>query len=265
MASQLFHVLVLLILTLTFTYTSADEPQSEYCNPNTMTSSSSPISANIDHLLANVVTKFQQGATYVKAASGKGDDTVYGLAQCRGDVGSKDCLSCIKDVAQRIRKTCPSQSEAWVRYEYCYLKYSQDNFYGKVDTSTAALVYYNTQNVIDPKSFSNELGKLFDKIVSRAVKPSSGGLGKDETKLSDFETLYGLVQCNKDLSPVSCGQCLAIAIQNFEGFCKDSQGCRVVFSSCFVRYELYPFYFPLDGQSSIDKGHSVRKPVMDHH
>lgn len=260
--ASVFNILVLLLLSLT--YSSADKSLGKYCNKNTIISSSSPISANIDHLLADVVTKFMQGATFVEASYGDGNDTVYGLAQCRGDVGPKDCLACIQDAAQQVRKLCPKQSDARIWYDYCFLRYTQEPFYGNVDTSYGIL-YKNVANVTNPDFFNQELGKIFDDINSKAVKPSSGGLGKDKKKLSNFETLYALVQCTRDLSPVSCSQCLAIAIQNFEGFCSNSKGCRVLYSSCYVRYELYPFFFPSDVQSSKNKGHSLRKSVIYHH
>ncbi|XP_021863469.2 cysteine-rich repeat secretory protein 55 [Spinacia oleracea] len=256
--SQLFVALLLLSVT----YTSADNP-TEYCNQNTLISSSSPISANIDHLLTDIVTKFQQGATFVESSYGENNNTVYGLAQCRGDLGSKDCLACIQDAAKQVRELCPSQSDARIWYDYCFLRHSQDQFFTHLDTSNGFL-YANTAHVTDPDMFNHELGNIFKKIVSKAVKPSSGGLAKDKKKLTDFETLYALVQCTRDLSPLSCAQCLGEAIQNFGGFCSNSQGCRVLYSSCYIRYELYPYFFPLDGQSPKNKGHSLMKPLTNH-
>ncbi|XP_021749858.1 cysteine-rich repeat secretory protein 55-like [Chenopodium quinoa] len=259
--ASFFHIVLLLLLSIT--YSSADNP-TEYCNPNTVISSSSQISANIDHLLADIITKFLQGDTFVEASYGNNKDTIYGLAQCRGDLSSKDCLDCIQDAAKQVRKLCPTQSDARIWYDYCFLRHSQDKFFGNVDTFPGIL-YKNTENVTNPVMFNKELGNIFDKIDSKAVKPSSGGLGKDQKKLTNFETLYALVQCTRDLSPLSCGQCLAQAIQNFEGFCSNSIGCRVLYSSCYVRYELYPFFFPLEGQNSKNKGHYTRKLVPNHH
>ncbi|PQQ13797.1 hypothetical protein Pyn_00041 [Prunus yedoensis var. nudiflora] len=91
------------------------------------------------------------------------------------------------------------------------------------------------------ESFNKELGALVDKIEAQAVVPKNGGLGKGETKLSPFLTLYALVQCTRDLSQLDCSQCLAIAVGNFPTFCDNRKGCRVLYSSCYVRYELYPF------------------------
>jgi hypothetical protein len=90
-----------------------------------------------------------------------------------------------------------------------------------------------------------------DEIKKQAVEPKNEGLGKGETKVSKFVTLYALVQCTRDLSPLDCAQCLAIAVGNFETFCNNRKGCQVLYSSCYVRYELYPFFFPLDSNSNM--------------
>ncbi|KAK3004670.1 hypothetical protein RJ639_018287, partial [Escallonia herrerae] len=181
---------------------------------------------------------------------GNAKDQVYGLAQCRGDVSSNDCLSCIQDASKEIRKRCPDQADARIWYEYCFLRYNTKNFLGEVDTSYG-IFYYNTAYVTDPDAFNEELGALMDRIKSQAVGPFNKGLGKGESKLSPFETLYALVQCTRDLSQLSCSQCLAIATGNFPTFCNSKKGCRVLYRSCYVRYELYPFFFPLDSRQTL--------------
>ena len=66
---------------------SAD-PLGKFCNEDTSISSSSLISANIDHLLAKLVSETLLTA-YAATSYGKDPDKVYGLAQCRGAVCSK--------------------------------------------------------------------------------------------------------------------------------------------------------------------------------
>ena len=102
----------------------------------------------------------------------------------------------------------------------------------------------------DPEDFNKELGALMDHIRAQAVVPSEEGLGKGKSVLSPFVTLYALVQCTRDLSEISCAQCLSIAVNNFPNFCSNRKGCRVLYSSCYVRYELYPFFFPLDSNKT---------------
>ncbi|KAK8506023.1 hypothetical protein V6N13_002676 [Hibiscus sabdariffa] len=236
------------------------DPLGNFCNKNTNISSSSQISVNIDRLLAEAVSKTALTG-YIATSSGKDPDRVYGLAQCRGDVGSKDCSSCIQDAAKQIRRRCPNQADARIWYDYCFLRYSKDDFVGEVDTSFG-IIYFNVENVTDLQSFNKELGALMDEIRSEAVMPKNEGLGKGKIKMSPFSTLYALVQCTRDLSQIDCAQCLAIAVGNFPKYCKNRKGCRVLYSSCYVRYELYPFYFPLDPNN----GTSVSKTVvMVHH
>ncbi|KAF9688444.1 hypothetical protein SADUNF_Sadunf02G0197800 [Salix dunnii] len=75
---------------------------------------------------------------------GKGIDKVYGLGQCRGDVSSKDCFSCIQDAAKPIQEVCLDQADAMIWFDYCFLRYGNINFLGKVDTDFS-MVYFNDE------------------------------------------------------------------------------------------------------------------------
>ncbi|KAL3517875.1 hypothetical protein ACH5RR_020464 [Cinchona calisaya] len=242
------HNLILILLLSICTAESA-ELWNQFCNNNSKINYTSQLSTNINSLLAELVSEtilngFSTG-TY-----GKGNDKVFGLAQCRGDVSSKDCFSCIQTASKEIRKLCPNQADAQIWYDYCFLRYDTDNFLGQSDTSTG-IIFYNVENVTDPYSFNKQLGTLSDKVIAEAIKPGNKGLGKGKKELSSFLTLYELVQCTRDLSQLSCAQCLATAIGNFATFCNNKKGCRVLYSSCIVRYELYPFFFPLDQKETL--------------
>ncbi|KAK2971400.1 hypothetical protein RJ640_025350 [Escallonia rubra] len=204
-----YQLLALLLLSIC-SAESAD-PLGQYCGANTKTTRQ--ISLNIDVVLAKLVQGTAQNG-FSATSYGNAKDQVYGLAQCRGDVSSDDCLSCIQDASKEIRKRCPDQADARIWYDYCFLRYNTENFIGEVDTSYG-IFYYNVANVTDPDAFNEKLGALMDRIKSQAVAPINKGLGKGESKLSPFETLYALVQCTRDLSQLSCAQCLAIAIGNF--------------------------------------------------
>ncbi|KAG8642011.1 cysteine-rich repeat secretory protein 55 [Manihot esculenta] len=243
MTLLLFRALLLIL----FLYTSnAADPLGDLCNKGTKISSK--ISKNIDHLLSELVAGAPSPG-YIATSTGNGQDKVYGLAQCRGDVSSDDCSGCLQDAAKEIRQRCPDQVDARIWYDYCFLRYNGENFIGKLDTSYA-IFYFNVENVTDPEDFNKKLGSLIDKIRSQAVVPKNKGLGKGEISLSPFVTVYGLVQCTRDLAVIDCAQCLAIAVGNFPNFCNNRKGCRALYSNCYVRYELYPFFFPLDSTNS---------------
>lgn len=253
---SLFKLLLLLFLVSVFICNcnaqSAD-PTFHFCNEDLKIKNNTKVSNNIGSLLSELVSSINARDGFSVASQGKDGDQVYGLAQCRGDLSANDCLTCIQDASKQIRNLCPDQADARIWYDYCFLRYDIRKFYGQLDTSLG-IIYYNVRNVTNPDTFNKELGTLIDKIRSEAVLPGKKSFATGKSKVSSpFVTLYALVQCTRDLSQLSCAQCLATAISNFNTACSNKEGCRVFYSSCSVRYEIYPFFFPLDPQEKLVK------------
>ncbi|KAG2306548.1 hypothetical protein Bca52824_026296 [Brassica carinata] len=55
------------------------------------------------------------------------------------------------------------------------------------------------------------------------------------------DTIYGMVQCTKDISRNACEECLAFSRLRFEDCMNDRRGARFVGGSCTFRFEFYPF------------------------
>ncbi|GLU03894.1 hypothetical protein SLE2022_210650 [Rubroshorea leprosula] len=81
--------------------------------------------------------------------------------------------------------------------------------------------------------------------------PKNKGLVKGKTKRSPFVTLYALMQCTRDLSPIDCAECLVIVVGKFSQTStvtrRDARSCTVVVMS---KYNHHPFFFPLDSNSA---------------
>ena len=77
-------------------------------------------------------------------------------------------------------------------------------------------------------------------LASQASKVPAGAdkFGVNQVNISEFQTLYSLVQCTPDLSNTDCNSCLQAAINHLRICCSGKQGGRVHFPSCHVRYEL---------------------------
>ncbi|KAJ8451787.1 hypothetical protein Cgig2_007270 [Carnegiea gigantea] len=216
-------------------------PWGPYCNPNSNIPPDSPVSANIDNLLAAMVRASQMNNGFSGLSSGTGKNTIYGLAQCRGDVNIKEyCYPCIQDAVQQVINECPANPMLKSGTTIAL----QDNFFGMVDASQNALVR-NQDDYRDPESLFSKLGPLFEDIISKAVEHASGGIGTGKVDLPDSHTLYRAAQCTTDLRPFDCAQCLGAAVKEFDDFCKPKRGCRVYLSSCTVRYEIYNFLPPM--------------------
>lgn len=50
--------------------------------------------------------------------------SVYVLGQCEGDLGSGDCVDCVKNAAQRAKSLCPASISAQIYLQECYISYS---------------------------------------------------------------------------------------------------------------------------------------------
>jgi hypothetical protein len=124
------------------------------------------------------------------------------------------------------------------------MRFENENFIGQTDTD-AGVILVNVQAMDNGKAFQKAVGKVMGKATSQASQAGSGGLGRTKDQYTPFINIYGLAQCTQDLSPLACAQCLSTAVSRFGQYCGAQQGCQINYSSCRVRYEIYPFYFPL--------------------
>ncbi|CAL9178811.1 unnamed protein product [Musa hybrid cultivar] len=241
----LFQRLLLLSLLLPLSAAAADSI-AQYCSKNFK---SKQTQANIDHVLADLVASASAGG-FATASSGKGASGIYGLAQCRGDVSAEDCSTCLADAAKKLPTTaCPGQADGRIWYDYCFMRYDNENFVGQSDTSVATILI-NVKNATDPEKFDKKVGVVMDRARADAVAPGNNALGRAKLQFTPYITIYALAQCTRDLQQLTCAQCLSSAVEKFPDYCQYRKGCQVLYSSCMVRYEIYPFYFPLDSTNT---------------
>ena len=78
-------------------------------------------------------------------------------------------------------------------------------------------------------------------------------------------TIYRLGYCARDITAADCGLCVAQAVAELPNYCRYRRGCRAIYSSCMARYEVYPFFFPLDGaDESADELGQCDKIVLNY-
>ncbi|KAL6907476.1 hypothetical protein ACP4OV_002515 [Aristida adscensionis] len=216
-----------------------------YCNGNSYAGSNKVVTS-INSVLADLVAKAGSTGGFATSTAGKGNNVIYGLAQCRGDVSASDCAACLADAANQLPGTCSYSSDARIWYDYCFVRYENANFVGQADTD-AGVILVNVQAMDNAKAFEKAVGKAAGKAAAQAAAAGSAGLGRDKEQYTPFVSLYALAQCTRDLEPLACAQCVSTAVSRFGGYCGAQQGCQINYSSCRVRYEIYPFYFPLAG------------------
>ncbi|CAL5336559.1 hypothetical protein CsSME_00019442 [Camellia sinensis var. sinensis] len=230
--------LYLLSFTLLIQIVIGVNPLFHFCSSPENFTANSPYESNLKKLMSYLYLKTPPTGFGVGSV-GQYHDIADGLSLCRGDVNSTDCAACVAEASGEIRKRCPYNKGSVIWYDNCLVKYSNTDFFGKIDNGNRFYMW-NLRNVSNPLSFNQKTKDLLSQLSQQAyVAPKMYAAG--ESELGYSEKLYGLVQCTRDLSSVDCKKCLDGIISELPSCCDGKEGRRVVGGSCNFRYEIYPF------------------------
>ncbi|WJX54580.1 hypothetical protein P8452_40447 [Trifolium repens] len=254
-------VVVFLLLTMSFTK-AEDSPVflHKNCSTNSTTTANSPFQLNLKTLLSSLSsnpTEFHNTTVTGNPPS----NTVYGLFMCRGDVSLPLCRQCVLNATQTLFSECSLSKQAVIWYDECTVRYSNRSFFSTFDTRPRVGLL-NTANITNQKSFMRLLFQTMNKTADDASNHPIGSkkYATNQATISGFQNLYCLAQCTPDLSPQDCRKCLGSVIGDLPWCCMGKQGGRVLYPSCNVRYELYPF-FRVDNVSSPSPSSSILPPA----
>ncbi|XP_065636331.1 putative cysteine-rich receptor-like protein kinase 9 [Quercus suber] len=249
MSSFNVSMLLLLILSLLSFLSLNSEAAPEYrwhsCSNQTTFTRNSTYQSNLNRLLSSLsLNSTRESGFYNTTVGQTPGTTVYGLFFCRGDLTPNECQDCVSTATKDIVVLyCPVEKVAVIWYGECVLRYSNESFFSTMGEDLTFRLS-NTQSITDPGRFTQLLGTSMDEIETRASNaPSSATkFATTEAKFSDLQTLYSLVQCDPLLSSSDCNRCLRTLIGYLPSCCAGKQGGNVLNPSCFIRYEIYPFY-----------------------
>lgn len=96
----------------------------------------------------------------------------------------------------------------------------------------------------DREKFVKVREDLFSELLNYATNGSSSPdfFACDQGKVSSDLTVYGLVQCTRDLSKEDCHACLENEIGKFPVYGAYRIGIALLGRSCFIRYQNQLFY-----------------------
>ncbi|KAL8468868.1 hypothetical protein ACS0TY_031904 [Phlomoides rotata] len=211
------------------------------CQNNGNYTRNSRYSANLNTTLSSLHTNVNNDGFY-NVSVGQGVDRANGIVLCRGDTQLDACRECVQTGAAELLNSCPNQKQAVRWDETCMLRYSNDTIYGAME-SRPAYYWWNPENATSPEQFQEDTRSLLDDLRDRAA--SGGSLRKvaaGNRTGPDFQTIFALLQCTPDLSTEDCTRCLYGATAEIPQYCERKRGCRVLWPSCNIRFEAYPFF-----------------------
>ncbi|EXC23150.1 hypothetical protein L484_018281 [Morus notabilis] len=173
-------------------------------------------------------------------STGQNPDVVYGLVQCRGDISSQDCQTCVSTAAANIRLNSSNQKVASIGYDNCQIRYSNWRFFSTMD-SYPRIVLLNKNNATEPVAFHRWLKNLVENLSSVAASDASR-FAVGSTNYTDVDKLYALLQCTRDLSEKNCLSCLQDIFSYIPREYGTKIGCQIYSLSCNLRYETGQFF-----------------------
>ncbi|RXH72123.1 hypothetical protein DVH24_033661 [Malus domestica] len=210
--------------------------------PNTTTfTPNSTFQSNLNRLLSNLSSNANRSTGFYNVTVQTTNNAVYGLFLCRGDVVSTDaCETCVATATTEAPQRCPVEKQVVIWYDDCMLRYSNVSFFSTV-TESPRWYMWNTQNATDPTRFNQVMAASVNQAASEAVGDADK-FGTNQANVSGLISVYSLGQCTQDLSATDCNRCLRGTIALLPSCCNGALGARVLYPSCNVRYEVYPFY-----------------------
>jgi len=242
---QYFAVEVVhLLLSSCFLYLSSTSSAKVYTDVNCINTGSNYTSGsvyeqNLNSTLTSLVPNSSLSGFY-NTSVGENPDVVYGLIQCIPELSKEDCQTCANAAATEIRRRCFNQKEASIVANNCSLHYSDWRFFSTV-SGNVRVSFYNLKDATDTVLFNRQMGKLVKNISSEAAaSPSKFAVGI--ARYTDFENIYAMAQCSRDLAENSCLTCLKGLISYIPTCCDKKVGGRMLSLSCSLRYEIYSFF-----------------------
>ncbi|XP_065622601.1 cysteine-rich receptor-like protein kinase 25 [Quercus suber] len=199
----------------------------------------SPTSSLTASLSSNTINKLQKFLNI--------SDPLYGLQLCHGDVTTEVCRECVATVAKSLAVVCSRKLVALIWYDECMIRYSNESFFSTKNV-LPGFALSNIQNITELHRFDQLVNTMMIDLESQASEVPAGSkkFKTKEANLSELKMIYSLVQCTPDLSTTDCNTCLQEAIGTLPVCCNGKQGANVLMPSCYVRYEVYPFYNIID-------------------
>ena len=200
-----------------------------------------PSGVYLQNLMSTLVSQSSQ-KTFSNTTSGQDPNAIMGLYQCRGDLTTSQCYSCVSKIPEISDKLCGKAVAARVQLSGCYLRYEIVGFKQVPETEFLYKVCGTSQ----------ASGTDFESRRDTAFNMTEDGVksGSSLFYTGDYQSVYVLGQCEGDLATSDCGDCVKSAFGTAKDDCGDSISGQVYLHKCYISYSYYPTGVPTISSAS---------------
>ncbi|KAF8663878.1 hypothetical protein HU200_055215 [Digitaria exilis] len=224
---------------------------------NATSSSDAAFRANLLTLLGELPrAAAATGFASLSLGSARRGDRAFVRGLCRGDFAPPRCLAELQAaVGNLAASSCflnnsHRRAALWLDV---YIAYGDTNASTPREDALREILY-DTRLVADPAGFKQAYTPLMSRLVARAVASGGGGSGRrppfffatgearyDASGDDPNGTMYGMVQCMRDMTAEECERCLNASVPRLP--CgSGNQGGVVLAYNCFLRIQVYTYY-----------------------
>ncbi|WVZ03109.1 hypothetical protein V8G54_023915 [Vigna mungo] len=254
----------LLLLSFRSFITKAEEEANlgSNCVNTTQQTLSSAYQTNLDRILTWMRFDAATSHGYNHTTIGT-NSSVYGLYDCGGDAVGYFCQFCVSTAANEAPQLCPNRVSAVLWNDYCVIRYSNEDFFGKAMTSQIwhSLGTRNISNITEIQKGENFVTSL----IRKATNETNQLYYKEGFNLSATESRYSVVQCTRDLTNEACRQCLEDILAEVPKCCEQKVTWMVWSGSCLIRYDDHMFYLLANQPPSAPEPNAQGLPLPSSH
>ena len=196
---------------------------------------------NLNNLLKSLSSDSAISNGFGHTTSGNDkNNMIYGLYFCRGDANATLCNSCVQYSTKLIKQICPHNASAIFWCPFCLLRYSNENFIGKLAIRPRIPMFDATQNFTSAGEFDSDARILMNGLIQMGSQTPLM-FGTHMFNINGTQRRYGWVQCSRDITSEECRTCLSNMLEDIENCCEEKKVWRIFSPSCVVMYETRPF------------------------
>ncbi|WVZ73777.1 hypothetical protein U9M48_022053 [Paspalum notatum var. saurae] len=156
------------------------------------------------------------------------DPSLVGLYQCRSDLPASVCSGCVSSAISRLSSLCAWAAGGAVQLRACFVRYGNDSFLGKQDTT---VLFKKCGGTPGDSSGVAMRDSALGALVAAAAPVAGGGY-----RAGGSGAVQAMSQCVGDLGAKACSDCVSAATGQLKAGCGYATAGEVYLGKCYARF-----------------------------
>ncbi|XP_062234034.1 plasmodesmata-located protein 6-like [Phragmites australis] len=189
----------------------------------------SQYAADVDSTLSSLVNSAGYTAYANYSSPSAASTGLVGVYQCRSDLPAAVCGGCVKSAVSKLSSLCNSAAGAAVQLRACFVRYGNDSFLGRQDT-TVLFKKCGGESAGDTGVVAMRDAAL-GALVAAAAPADEGSY-----RAGAAGYVQAMSQCVGDLGAKECSDCVSAAASQLKAGCGYASAGEVYLGKCYARF-----------------------------